>query len=160
MNNPKIVLFDIDYTLFDTKAFKDSKLKNYYLYEEVLHVLEELVKVAELGIFSMGDTEFQNRKLVETGIANYFKDKNVHVFSDKEVKLKDMLDKYQQYKVFLVDDRLTVLHNAKTMMPSIFTIWVKRGPFAQVQGTIPGFAPNSEVFDLNEIIKIIKSQKD
>jgi len=82
------------------KLLKIQKLKNYYLYEEVLHVLEELVKVAELGIFSMGDTEFQNRKLVETGIANYFKDKNVHVFSDKEVKLKDMLDKYQQYKVF------------------------------------------------------------
>ena len=134
MNNQTIVLFDIDYTLFDTKTFKESKLENYCLYEEVLHVLEELIKVAELGIFSMGDTEFQNRKLVETGIANYFKDKNVHVFSDKEINLKEMFDRYQQYRIFLVDDKLNVLYNAKKIMPSVFTIWVKKGAIREESG--------------------------
>ena len=36
-----IVLFDIDYTLFDTAFFKESGLSEHKIYEEVIEVLEE-----------------------------------------------------------------------------------------------------------------------
>ena len=51
MNKKTIVLLDIDYTLFDTKTFKDSGLTNYILYDEVLQVLGRLRGTVELGIF-------------------------------------------------------------------------------------------------------------
>ena len=51
MNKQKFVLFDIDFTLFDTQTFKDSKLTKYTSYGEVISVLENLSKISELGIF-------------------------------------------------------------------------------------------------------------
>ena len=78
----KIVLLDIDYTLFDTKTFKDSNLTKYSLYDEILLVLPSLANVAELGIFSKGEDAFQNAKLQATGIENFFQQKNVHIFED------------------------------------------------------------------------------
>ena len=56
----KVVLLDIDYTLFDTKTFKESSLKKYALYDEISAVLKDLANVAELGIFSKGEDTFQN----------------------------------------------------------------------------------------------------
>jgi len=67
-----IVLFDIDYTLFNTDTFKDSGLTLYTLYPQVKKVLELLNTKYTLGILSEGDVGLQNRKLKETGIYQLF----------------------------------------------------------------------------------------
>lgn len=152
-----IVLFDIDYTLFDTRKFKDSKLQDYNIYEEVMGILMQLSGLVNLGIFSKGETEFQKTKLEKTGMMKFFKDNNVHIFDDKDANLINVLEKYKDSKLFLVDDKLGILYSAKKHMPQVFTIWVKRGPFAQVQKPIEGFLPDEQIENLSEIVRIVKS---
>jgi len=155
--NKKFVLFDIDFTLFDTRAFKDSKLTEYTIYKEVISVLENLSKIAELGIFSKGESEFQKIKLEKTGMAKFFKEKNVHIFEDKEANLTKIIDKYKNYQIFLVDDRLGTLYSAKKHLEQVFTVWIKRGWFAENQKPIPDFKSDAEVENLSEVVKIVGS---
>lgn len=157
MNNKPVVLFDIDYTLFDTAFFKESGLSEHKIYEEVMRVLDSLNSLATLGIFSKGEIEFQKIKLEKTGMAKFFKEENIHIFDDKDINLIQVMDKYKDSKLFLVDDKLGILYSAKKHMPQVVSIWVKRGPFAKVQQPILGFNPDAEVENLSEVVKIIKN---
>jgi FMN phosphatase YigB (HAD superfamily) len=151
----KIVLFDIDYTLFDTATFKDSSLTKFSLYKEIMPVLQALAGVAELGIFSKGEDSFQNLKLQETGIENFFRQENVHVFEDKDTNLKGVIDKYKDLKIYIVDDRLATLYNAKTISPAVSTIWIKRGPFAKDESLLYSFSPDATINNLTEVLSIV-----
>lgn len=75
-----LVLFDIDYTIFDTNSFKKSGLTLYRLYPGVKNVLEKLNNTYTLGILSQGEKEFQIKKLQETGIFELL-DKDLIIFS-------------------------------------------------------------------------------
>lgn len=66
-----MILFDIDYTLFDTENFKQSNLKSHLIYPEVKDVLSSLDKIAVLGILSEGDIVFQMEKLKRCKIDNF-----------------------------------------------------------------------------------------
>lgn len=157
-SNKPIILFDIDYTLFDTGKFKESKLKNYIVYEEVIDILINLSDVVSLGIFSKGDLEFQKTKLKKTDMWKFFKENNIHIYDDKDANLKKVLEKYKDSKIFLVDDKLQILYYARKHNADIFTIWVKRGPFALTQRDIAGFRPNIEVENLSEVVRIVRSE--
>ncbi len=150
-----VVLFDIDYTLFDTAFFKQSGLSVHKIYEEVMLVLENLSSYATLGIYSTGVHDFQKTKLEKTGMVKFFNEKDIHIFDDKDANLTRVLGKYKNSKIFLVDDKLTILYSAKNHMEKIYTIWVKRGPFADAQQPIFGFTPDAEVLNLSEIVSII-----
>jgi hypothetical protein len=156
-NSKPVVLFDIDYTLFDTRKFKDSKLKDYSIYDEINKILTQLIKIASLGIFSKGETEFQKTKLEKTGMLNFFEEKNIHIFNDKDVNLISVLQKYKNSKLFLVDDKLEVLHSAKKYMPQIITVWVKRGPYAETQAPIENFVPSATISNLSNLYRIVFS---
>lgn len=151
-----LVLFDIDYTLFDTAFFKESKLLKHKVYKEVTEVLDSLNKIAILGVFSEGDIEFQKKKLKETNIEKYFAKDHTHIVLKKIDELKKVLEKYRDRQIFFVDDKLNILYDAKKLSPRVFTIWVKRGFYAQNQKPIPGFKPGAEVLNLREIVDIIK----
>lgn len=151
-----LVLFDIDYTLFDTAFFKHSGLSEHKIYEEVMLVLDNLNSFVTLGIFSKGEIEFQKTKLEKTGMAKFFKKENIHIFDDKDTNLIQVLNKYKGYKIFLIDDKLGILYSAKTYSNQIFTIWVKRGPFAKVQKDISGFKPDKIIENLSDVVSIIK----
>lgn len=151
----KIVLFDIDYTLFDTEKFKDTNLQTFRLYEEAVDVLAKLKEKAYLGIFSEGNLDLQKTKLFRTKIHNSFTKKHTHIVMNKEQTLKEVLNKYKNYLVFLVDDKLTVLYQAKKLLPTLVTIWVKRGKYANAQEPIEGFTPDAIIRDLRELPKII-----
>ena len=155
MSKNKVVLFDIDYTLFDTAFFKESGLLEHKIYEEVMQVLNNLNAVATLGIFSKGEVQFQKTKLDKTGMGKFFEENNIHIFDDKDVNLTSVLEKYKDSRIFLVDDKLRILYSAKKHMPQVFTIWVRRGPFAKIQKEIPGFTSDAEVVNLSEIVSII-----
>jgi FMN phosphatase YigB (HAD superfamily) len=155
LNKNKIVLFDIDYTLFDTQTFKDSSLTNFSLYNEVLPVLESLANITELGIFSKGEDTFQNYKLQQTGISNFFKQEHVHVFEDKDINLKSIIGKYKDFEIYFVDDRLATLYDAKIINSSVFTIWIKRGPFALNETLLTNFSPDATLDNLKEVSAIV-----
>lgn len=151
-----VVLFDIDYTLFDTALFKGSKFLKHKIYKEVLGVLDNLSKIAILGIFSEGNIDFQKRKLKETNIKRYFAKDNTHIVLNKLDELKGTLKKYGNRKTFFVDDKLTILFDAKKLFPYIFTIWVKRGFYAENQKEISGFKPDAQVKGLQEVVEIVR----
>ena len=156
-NTKPVVLFDIDYTLFDTRKFKDSQLQNYNIYKEVMGILMQLKNIATLGIFSKGETGFQKTKLIKTGMIKFFGENNVHIFDDKDANLINVLEKYKNSKLFLVDDKLEILCSAKKHIPQIFAIWVKRGPYAQIQEPIENFTPNVTIENLSNLYSIVSS---
>ena len=156
-NSKPVVLFDIDYTLFDTRKFKDSKLQDYSIYGEIGRTLTQLKEIADLGIFSKGETEFQKTKLEKTGMLNFFEEKNIHIFNDKDVNLISVLQKYKNSKLFLVDDKLEILRSAKEYMSKIITVWVKRGPYAETQVPIENFVPSATIDDLSDLYRIVFS---
>lgn len=151
----KVVLFDIDYTLFDTKTFKDSNLKSFSVYAEVADALAEIGAYAKLGIFSEGEEEFQKAKLLQTAIDSHFHLNNVHVVAKKSEEIENILDSYKDITLFLVDDRLEVLYLAKKSHPKVYTIWMKRGPFALTTQLIDGFSPDATIDDLRMVLPIV-----
>ncbi|GEM_PF-26585 len=153
----KVVLFDIDYTLFDTGTFKESQLQKYSLYQETVDVILKLQGSAKLGIFSEGEIEFQKNKLLKTEINRHFENEYLHIVEKKDEVLESVLDKYDDYNLFLVDDKLPILHAAKKYKPSLFTIWIKRGIFADNQEPIKGFIPDAIVDTLDGIVSLVKN---
>lgn len=157
MTKQYILLFDIDYTLFDTAEYKRTNLTVLRLFEEIEELLQHLHKKHTLGILSEGDPEFQKNKLLQTEIFEYFNELHIHIVIDKLGSLPDILKKYQTDEVFLVDDKLPVLYNAKKILPSLKTIWVKRGMYAEQQQPIPEFSPDAEVLDLANLVDILET---
>lgn len=155
LDKRKIVLFDIDYTLFDTKAFKDSNLKTFSVYSEVIDALGEIGAYAKLGIFSEGEEEFQKAKLLQTTIDSHFHSSNVHVVAKKSETIDNILDSYKDFTLFLIDDKLEVLYLAKKNHPQVYTIWMKRGPFALTQKPIANFSPDAIIEDLRMVLPIV-----
>ena len=153
----KVVFFDIDRTLFDTEVFKESGLQTHVIYEEVLDVLEELSREALLGIFSQGQLDLQTTKLVKTGIHGHFLKKYMHIVADKTEAMPAVFEQYRGKRVFFVDDKLTALYEAKKLYSWLFTIWVKRGKYAEATKPIEGFEPDVTVYDLRNIVKIVRN---
>lgn len=156
MKSKKIVLLDLDDTLFNTDKFKKSDLKSYELYDDVQDALSELAKVATLGIFSQGEIAFQHKKLQKTNIKKYFEEEHIHIVEYKLGVIHDFLQKYTKTgKIFFIDDRLPNLHMAKKSEPSIITLWMKRGRYSQTQKIITDFTPDFVVQSLHEAISHI-----
>ena len=123
------------------------------LYEETIDVLRNISEVATIGIFSKGHTGFQKNKL--TIIKHLIDESNIHIFVDKDSNIKEVLEKYDNSNLFLVDDKLSVLKLAKDFNGKVFTIWIKRGPYAESGKNVEKFEPDSEVLNLAETIPII-----
>ncbi len=158
LSKKKLILFDIDYTLFDTDTFKKTKLRKHVLYKEVKEVLEKVSKFASLGIFSEGDLDFQKTKLLKTDIKNYFKEDFIHIMIKKDDEMQKIIAKYKDKMVFLVDDNLDILYKTKRLSPSIFTVWVKRGKYAKYQKPIDGFKSDAVIKTLQELISIVSAR--
>lgn len=154
-----IILFDIDYTLFDTDAFKKSNLKTYSLYDEVFRVVKILEKHATLGILSEGETAFQYEKLIKTNLFSSFSKKHLHILSQKEESLEHILYSYKGRDTIIVDDKLPILEKAKQSVPEIFTIWIQRGPYALAQTPIKYFVPDAIIKSLREILPVLAARK-
>lgn len=153
----KIILFDIDYTVFDMGLYGDSKIQTYKAYDEVYEVLSELKGIADLGILSQGEVLWQERKLLETNLKKYFLQEHTHIVLSKEETIEGIMKQYLgRGKLFLVDDRLTVLELAKKHHPELTTIWMKRGKFAKEQKPIK-FKADATILNLRELLPIIKA---
>ena len=184
MNKNTIVLFDIDYTLFDTKSLKDIVYEKYFqdiekalflenlknlseetplkkrireclwkevgshlLYPETLEIIEEFSKKVLVGIFSKGHQKFQREKIKL--IEKFFEEENTHIFLDKIAKLPEVLGKYANKRIFIVDDSLEVLIEAKSINPKVMTILVDR----EGKNFENNFKPDIVIKNLKELEK-------
>lgn len=149
-----IVLFDIDYTLFDTAAFKESGLTNYSLYPGVKKILEQLSSSFTLGILSQGETDFQLKKLDTTGIRDVFDRDHMFIIPDKKEALAEILGKIASEEIVFVEDKLEMLEEAKRVNPKIKTVWYRNGPFAE--NTKSTFNPDVIIFELSKLLEVLK----
>ncbi len=156
--NKPIILFDIDYTLFDTALFKKTNFAQYSLYEEVPGVLADLSRKFILGIFSQGEEALQNKKLKATKIDHFFHKEHIYIESEKEEKIKAIGEKYKNTHLYMADDKLPLLSLMKKEYPRIFTIWIKRGVYAENQDPLPGFTPDAVMENLSGIIPLINQK--
>jgi FMN phosphatase YigB (HAD superfamily) len=209
LNNKKIVvLFDIDYTIFNTVMFTDDVYEKNYksidketfyksleeirvnfkqvlsekntmtsniagslwyqaglgknFYEETIAVLEEISKMATVGIFSKGDERFQKEKI--KSISRFLNEDNINITLDKYKKLPEIIKKHKDDRLVIVDDILKVLHTAKTLNEDIYTVWIKREVnnkyhlFNQEQ--LKDFSPDVIMSNLRELIPLIKKMKE
>jgi len=134
--------------IFDPKHFRGN------LHKEVLNSLKKLTMIGEVGILSQGDKKFQNAKI--THFKHLLNRDHIHIVADKKSDMMDVFKNLRQHKVYFVDDMLPMLAAAKKINPSIVVIWMKRGRYAQNQKEISGFAPDAEVENLSEVVKIVK----
>lgn len=155
----KIILFDIDNTLFNTLKFKQTNFQLFSLYEEVYETLEQLKEIADLGIFSEGEIGFQKEKLHQTNIEKYFLKEHVHIFPEKLKVIKEIFEQYKgDSQLFLIDDKLAILPPIKKDYPSVYTVWIKRGEYALSQKPIPGFSPDATIETLKDVVPLIASR--
>ena len=150
LNNP-IILFDIDYTIFDTALFKQSNLVQYSLYSEVPDILSDLSNKATLGILSEGEKQFQQNKLIKTKIDHFFHKDHMHIDLDKKKLIKTISETYKNKSLIIIDDKLPILPLARQYIPHVFTVWIKRGKYAKNQKPLPGFTPDAALDNLIEL---------
>lgn len=148
------VLFDIDYTLFNTDLLKASALHDFVLYDEVEKVLEELAPCATLGIFSEGDVLFQRKKLTVTAIDTYFEKGHMHIDVAKDTMVH-IFKHYEGHPIFLIDDKLPILYTVKQQYPFVFVIWIKRGKYAFAQKPMKNFVPDAIIETLQDVVPVI-----
>lgn len=125
------------------------------LYKETKQVLDLLSKnrLLTIGVFSTGHDSFQRKKIKE--IQDLFHKEHIHIFIFKEKELQNIIKRYKEYRLYLIDDFLEILHRAKKLNKNVFTIWMKRGRFAKRQEPIPSFAPDATITSLKEVIKLV-----
>jgi hypothetical protein len=148
------VLFDIDYTLFNTDLLKASNLQEFVLYDEVEKVLEKLAPYATLGIFSEGDVLFQKKKLTVTAIDTYFEKGHMHIDVAKDTMIH-IFKQYQDHAIFLIDDKLPILYTVKQHYPFVSALWIKRGKYALAQKPMKNFVPDAIIENLQDVIPVI-----
>ncbi|MDP2649290.1 MAG: HAD family hydrolase [bacterium] len=142
---------DVKKILYNELFFKNG------FYQEVEKTLNYLKKIAKIGIFSQGDEEFQWAKIDQSGLKHFF-DKNIIYIKHNKIQFTSFLKKkHANDEIFLVDDNPNVIFRVKDKMPYIFTIWIRRGKFAEMHKDIENFKPDAIIKNLTETIDIVKN---
>lgn len=138
----------IEEAILAADNFKDG------LYKESLGVVEKLSKIGTVGIFSRGFDSFQKRKI--RALKHLLDEEHIYIIVDKKKSLPEILKKYKNFKLYLVDDALDVLYAAWRLEKDTVTIWVKRGQFAKQQKEIEGFKPTGIITNLEQAVAIVE----
>ena len=93
-----------------------------------------------------------------TNINDYFAEEHKHIVEYKIDVIEDTLQRYKgNTKVFFVDDWVDMLRLAKKFDPSIFTIWIKRGQYANMQKSYADFTPDAIVENLRDVVPLVNN---
>lgn len=151
----KLILFDIDYTLFDTDTFKASQLRLFSLYPFVEEVLRAISGAYTLGILSQGEKELQEKKLKETGIIHFFDPSHMYIVENKHTELEKIMKSLVKFSTILVEDKKEMLERAHEFDSDLVTVWVKNGPYAS--STLSEFKPSYAIPDVASLPELLVS---
>ncbi len=159
--NPELFIRIIN-AKFDIKLPSDYLEKNIStenlkknLYSDTKIILDRLSinKETVLGIFSKGDDRFQRNKI--ESFKKLFHEDNIHIFVDKGKEIENILKRYDKHTVFIIDDLLEILSQAKKTKKDVITVWIKRENFVEYAKPIRGFKPDYEIKNLRDLPAII-----
>lgn len=123
------------------------------VYPDAAPVLQHLEdKGYILGIFSTGVTDFQLAKIA--ALEAFLDREHVHIFELKDERLPEIIHKYEDKEIILIDDTLHILQQANMIDPLLKTIWIKRDKLTAKQH-IEGFNPYAVIDNLNELLSVI-----
>jgi hypothetical protein len=116
-NFPKI---DADYLL---KIFWNIDLFEKNVYKDA-SVIKDLSRIADIGIFSKGDENFQKQKI--QSIINFIEPEDIHIYKNKLEKINDIFSSYRDFEVYLIDNERDVLEEVRKINSNIYTILIDR----------------------------------
>jgi len=209
LNSKKItVLFDIDYTLFNTVTFvnnvyeknsssidketfykileeirvnlkqalseKNSIKSNIVsslwnqaglgqnFYKETVGVLEEISKIATVGIFSKGDERFQKEKI--KSISRFFAVYKTFSMSSTIISVPSLYFLIISGSFLYLSSVILICPSLKKLNEDIYTVWIKREvnyeSYLFNQEPIKGFMPDVTMPNLRKLIPLIKVMKE
>lgn len=131
MQHPQkpVILFDIDFTLFDTASFQRkciwrlwslSRLFKECVYPDVVPTLRALGKKTTLGIFSQALTGFQKLKIEYSGLSPFFDKKHIYISRNKKTLAPKLFPTLDIRSVAVVDDREDVANVLLPMGVKVF----------------------------------------
>ncbi len=125
------------------------------LFGEVKEVFDGLAaKEIIIGIFSTGYNKHQQQKIKT--IRAFLKDEHIHIFADKLTELENVLRRYKDFTIYVVDDLPEVLQSAKKAASNIITVKVEREKIHEKSGSGESeFVPDKAIHHLNELIEIV-----
>ncbi len=219
MTKQKIILFDIDYTLFDTDKFREigykklaGKLK-FKLDEDFIKMVKKAEEISRreigfydprvfiknviylskssknlndleveflgkdnfeksiypdawsflndlsenknilIGVLSTGENKFQRKKI--EALREIFAEEHIHIFTDKLIEVENVLSRYSNHDLFIIDDMISILELAKKIRKDVVTVYINR-PKKWENKDSGKFKPDYEITNLHEIINIIQ----
>ena len=114
--------FNIEINTIQT-LFWDQKLIDKHLYKDT-DIFFQISTKTKMGVFSKGDYKFQKSKLKRFG--KLIRNADIHVFPNKIEKFLEILKNYSDHNIYLIDDEIDVLSEAKDINRNIFTILINR----------------------------------
>lgn len=124
-----------------------------FIYEEMIELIAKFAELGEIGVLSQGETKYQLAKFAS--ISHHFHKERIHIVPDKKSEMTNILNNYGGYKVYYVDDLLSMLSVAKKIRPDLVAIWSNRGVYAGKQEKT--FKPDLEIDNLNQAYDFIKN---
>ena len=125
------------------------------LYEESVEVFTKLSKdkALTLGIFSAGRIDLQRSKIL--AVEKFLHKEHVHIFEYKKLyALPELLKRYENDKLYIIDDIVSILYEAKKLYNGVTTIWIKRGIYTDKK--VANFEPDFSIENLREVIPILQ----
>lgn len=180
MNKNKLIIFDLDRVLFDTDALinfaGDSEANGPFTpaharkldWQKAPNLLysgtkEFLKKIDGHGwqkiLFSEGNIEGQRLKLKLTGLDRFFEKKRQFIFENKVLEMKKVLTKIKRRFAYrwYIDDKPSMLNEAKKIDPSLKVVLMKRDPWWRKK--ITGFKADFSADNLQDFYSLICSQE-
>jgi len=112
-----------------SRIFESIEFTN-ALYPKAIAVLKHLKSLGKVIVFTEGDSVYQKRKVVQSGLGETADE--ALLFEHKWEHFEKVIKQYEGSKIILIDDRAEPLVKVKHQFHHIFTIEVCQGHYATV----------------------------